>query len=542
MTKSKNTKRALLTSVLSLMLCAAMLIGSTFAWFTDSVTSGKNRIVAGNLDVELFYKNASTAGQLGGWQDATTDNPTFFVDKVGGDIRWEPGVMAVTHFKVANRGTLALKYRLETINAGSNSLNNHNLSEVIKIAVVEGERTYTNRAEVEALEFKDFTEFTAVGSLLPADPEEIFTVVAYWAPGDNDNLYNVNNGQLTSDGKDHLYIDIEIQLTATQFTHENDSFDNQYDAEAWSMMDPAAHLEALVNQGYIDVETADALRSALEGTTAPNGKVVMSGDVTVEDGTQISVLKDTVIDFNGNTLIGTLENGSYLKDEPNVNLVLSDPMNDGSKYTIDGAIVVDENHGMTQFAGVSAWKPTVTIESGRYTHNNAVVHCQLQTDDPTAVGVVINGGTFDGKGAASVVADIIGTVIINDGTFNAHKDVDAFGECVYLDFGDTDVPTITIINGGTFNAESRQFFIKVDSKYTQKLEVKGGTFNVAAGGSLVETEGGSAEGILVITGGTFNVDPSAYVPETHQVQPNDDGTWTVTAISIDEAEEPDPFA
>ena len=35
MTKSKNTKRALLASVLSLMLCAAMLVGSTFAWFTD---------------------------------------------------------------------------------------------------------------------------------------------------------------------------------------------------------------------------------------------------------------------------------------------------------------------------------------------------------------------------------------------------------------------------------------------------------------------------------------------------------------------------
>ena len=59
MTKSKNTKRALLASVLSMMLCLAMLIGSTFAWFTDSVTSGKNTIVAGNLDVEL---NWSTDG------------------------------------------------------------------------------------------------------------------------------------------------------------------------------------------------------------------------------------------------------------------------------------------------------------------------------------------------------------------------------------------------------------------------------------------------------------------------------------------------
>ena len=55
MTNSKNTKRALLASVLSVVLCCAMLVGSTFAWFTDSVTSGKNQIVAGNLDVELEY-------------------------------------------------------------------------------------------------------------------------------------------------------------------------------------------------------------------------------------------------------------------------------------------------------------------------------------------------------------------------------------------------------------------------------------------------------------------------------------------------------
>ena len=49
MTSSKNTKRALLASVLSVALCCAMLIGSTFAWFTDSVTNTGNRIQAGNL-------------------------------------------------------------------------------------------------------------------------------------------------------------------------------------------------------------------------------------------------------------------------------------------------------------------------------------------------------------------------------------------------------------------------------------------------------------------------------------------------------------
>ena len=53
MTNSKTTRRALVLSVLSLLLCCSMLVGTTFAWFTDSVTSGKNKIVAGNLDIEL---------------------------------------------------------------------------------------------------------------------------------------------------------------------------------------------------------------------------------------------------------------------------------------------------------------------------------------------------------------------------------------------------------------------------------------------------------------------------------------------------------
>lgn len=52
----KSTKRSLLLSILSMILCISMLLGTTYAWFTDSVTSGKNRINAGNLDVELVLQ------------------------------------------------------------------------------------------------------------------------------------------------------------------------------------------------------------------------------------------------------------------------------------------------------------------------------------------------------------------------------------------------------------------------------------------------------------------------------------------------------
>ena len=201
-----------------------------------------NRIVAGNLDVELYYKNASTDD----WADASKESvaePSFFVDADGEAILWEPGVMAVTQFKVANVGSLALKYSLETLKTGCNNLNGHDLSEVIKFAVIDNERytAATTREDIIALNpaFDDFTGFTADGLLLPADKatdeepaEKIFTVVAYWAPGADDNLYNVNNGQETNDGADQLYINIDIRLSATQYEYEKDSFDENYDKTA----------------------------------------------------------------------------------------------------------------------------------------------------------------------------------------------------------------------------------------------------------------------------------------------------------------------
>ncbi len=104
MTKSKHTKKALLASMLSMLLCVAMLIGSTFAWFTDSVTSGNNKIAAGNLDIELEHMNAA-----GVWEDASklAEGSLFNPDGL-----WEPGKVVYEQFRVVNKGSLAMKYFL----------------------------------------------------------------------------------------------------------------------------------------------------------------------------------------------------------------------------------------------------------------------------------------------------------------------------------------------------------------------------------------------------------------------------------------------
>ena len=99
MSNQRFTKRALLTSLLTLVICFTMLLGTTFAWFTDSVSSGNNVIQTGNLDIEVQYT-------LDGENWANLDGATNLFQKGA----WEPGHTEVVALKIENKGSLALKY------------------------------------------------------------------------------------------------------------------------------------------------------------------------------------------------------------------------------------------------------------------------------------------------------------------------------------------------------------------------------------------------------------------------------------------------
>ena len=118
MTNSKTTKRALLLSVLSMVLCVSMLVGSTFAWFTDTASTAVNKIQAGNLDVELEYSK-----DFSEWKKVDNTTKLFEESK-----SWEPGRTEVVYLRVKNAGTLALKYTLGIYNlynsTGKNILGN----------------------------------------------------------------------------------------------------------------------------------------------------------------------------------------------------------------------------------------------------------------------------------------------------------------------------------------------------------------------------------------------------------------------------------
>ena len=148
MNESTKTKKALRGSLFALFLCIVLLIGTTFAWFTDTASTGVNKIQAGNLKVGFEYWN--------GEKYVDAKDATLFSE----DTLWEPGHTEVVYLKVSNKGNLALKYRLNTINTfeyqyAKNSKGEQILlSDYLQIGIAEGKNAaddvYATREEAVA--------------------------------------------------------------------------------------------------------------------------------------------------------------------------------------------------------------------------------------------------------------------------------------------------------------------------------------------------------------------------------------------------------
>ena len=201
----KSKKSALLLSFTSLLLCFAMLAGSTFAWFTDTASTGVNKIVSGNLKVDI----------IGADSDAHIEKLNF--TKATGAEReqllWEPGCRYLTQgFRIANKGNLALKWKAQ-VNKGTTAANEKNadLLDVIDFYLVTKAADGTETATA-------LDEFTGnLGKDAKSD------------------VYYIKGVMQTTAGNDYQDLTLEgitITVYATQDTVENDSFDNTYDAAA----------------------------------------------------------------------------------------------------------------------------------------------------------------------------------------------------------------------------------------------------------------------------------------------------------------------
>ena len=292
-----------LYSVLSLLLCVSMVVGTTFAWFTDSVKIGINTIAAGNLDVELYHSNAAVS-------DERVDSSTkLFMDLQGDSILWEPGVVSYENLRIANEGDLALTYQLAINTANENYIVDpdtgalYGLSQILKVGFVSGGITATDRADVVAsVEEGNWTtmnDFLHNGSLLPVhgQKEQTWGFVIYWEPGDNDNLWNLNNGKTLNEG-DVLSIDLGVKLIATQEINESDSFNNGYDNNAKAEFfagfqgGSAGAVVTADDQGVTTVEVA--MRGGDVSAVIPTGVQVADG----VNSLALSVIKKAASEAN----------------------------------------------------------------------------------------------------------------------------------------------------------------------------------------------------------------------------------------------------
>ena len=232
--KKSTQMRALLMSGLAMLLTVSMLVGTTFAWFTDSVESGRNQIVAGNLDVELYNAIGKDASKK------VTANTALFEEVE----LWEPGAVVYENFTVANEGDLTLKYQLGVIVA--NAQGEKNLADVLKVAVVADGIEATDRdaliSSIAADAWMDFESFAKTGTLA-ADGIATYGIVIWWEPSDIDNDYNMNNNK-----GEALSIEIGVSLFATQASAEEDSFGADYDKDAMIFVSNTAEAQAALDE------------------------------------------------------------------------------------------------------------------------------------------------------------------------------------------------------------------------------------------------------------------------------------------------------
>ena len=306
MTKMKATKRALLSSALALFLCCAMLIGTTFAWFTDKVESKNNIIKAGNLDIELYYMNDETTD----WTEVTGNSNVFKKNTL-----WEPGHVEVVKLKVVNAGTLDLKYQLsvniadetESINVLGNPFK---LSDYIKYSIIDGEKNFNTREEaVAAAEAAVATklneaynsttvELKAKNDATNESGEKIVTMVVYM-PESVGNEANAKTGAAVPT------IKLGINLFATQMASEEDSFGSDYDEDAPIVSAPIARPDAPVTlKGDQNVmieltqELVDALPTSVEEISISISEPKVENNTITFDSIELVDQNGDIIDLD----------------------------------------------------------------------------------------------------------------------------------------------------------------------------------------------------------------------------------------------------
>ena len=446
MTNRKSTKRALLGSVMAMVLCLAMLVGATFAWFTDTASTGVNKIQAGKLDVALEMKEGDN------WVSA--EGKTLdFVKAAGAEneaILWEPGcTYTLPELRVVNNGNLALKY-------------------MIKITGIKGDAKLN-----EAIEW-------TIGDVAMGAEQHLKV-------GES-NEFTIKGHMKESAGNEYMDLTISgisITVYATQDTVESDSFNNQYDKNAaYKGTQEFTEGTHTLSNGVVALNPNDIAVKASGSDTnvtitggyydggnggnnicvyAMNGATVTIQGGTFTVGSDASGAGNSVVESNGGNIV--IEGGFfytnynwrgfyYVLNQKNDNpgtitvkggtFVNYDPSkgddNLGGSFVANGYSVVSEKHGDDTWYTVV--KGTGVIPGTQEDLNNAIT--DSTNKDITVVMPADQTLTLD-NGIANEGAKARNITFVGDGT----QTVDVITEAISAEGG-----RLNYQRGSTFTFEN----------------------------------------------------------------------------------------
>ena len=381
MKSKKAVRSALGMSVLSIALCAAMLIGTTFAWFTDTASTAVNKIQAGTLKVDIVGKEGSLDGKTLSFKNKNGET----------DILWEPGAtFNLDSFQIVNNGNLALKYKV--VISGINGDNK--LLEAIEFTATKEIKPATDggSAEVKTVDLNDFT-----GILLPEGKEPIEANEEKIATAP----ITISGHMKETAGNEYQGLSIEgvaITVYATQYTYEYDSKGNDYDKDAtfYPVLDAAGLKDALVNGGNIrvdsDVVPTETLVAEKNTTLDMNGSTIANeNDIWNAANNAWSLVsargEGVELTINGNGTFQAKEDDCYAVD-----------VQDGANVVIENGTFIGNIHAVYVLEG------TLTVKGGFFAvqqkypdaaqANEFVLNCYDENRADGKASIVVMGGTF----------------------------------------------------------------------------------------------------------------------------------------------------
>ena len=384
-------------SFTSLLICFAMLVGSTFAWFTDTASTGVNKIVSGKLKVDIVGETGDT--------HLDTLNFTKAAGAEDEQLLWEPGCRYLTEgFRIANKGNLALKWK----------------AQVNKDSITDGKVEGSTIAK-DGMSLLNVIDFYVVTKAADGTETEVAIedFIGNLGKDAKSKVYYIKGVMQTTAGNDYQDLTLEgigITVYATQDTVENDSFDNQYDRFA---------AYAPSGKSYI-VKTHEEAKSAF----AAGGSIIIN-DYLQGDATKTAVSDRLVIKYPSVIeLNGAIHVPGSLEDSDN-----------WAEFFINADTTINAAVG----GGISC-NDKVGAGSSGYIGGPYVAHVNGEN-----IVVTVNGGVYHGGGTVFNVEK--GTLIVNGGSFQVTPDVDTKDYRYTLNCIDANYKNGSakiIVKGGTF--------------------------------------------------------------------------------------------